>query len=261
MAVPVAGEQYYGIDGQLHEIKRQLRQPNGYPFDPAQLQEFLQRAVEGRFQNGAAKTPAKKSRPKFKLAADGTVTFTVTSDGTTGDEWIARLQAAGHKVGAYAKQILWSPDFVSTKGVSTKIVVMPGKLWTDDNRLTRNIRAEASKRKLVAPNAEVACLIRMMFSNADIISMGLRWLIAMHEPIKDSGGDPRLLGTGDVGGDSWLNANWDNPDRQWSVRIGFAFAVSQLISFHALPIWGVFVFLIVQAIRRASGQFHQIWQI
>lgn len=49
MATKVAGEQYYDLDGQLSEIKRQLRQPNGYPFDPEMLKRHLQAGIEGRF--------------------------------------------------------------------------------------------------------------------------------------------------------------------------------------------------------------------
>ena len=45
----VAGDLYFDLDGQLSEIKRQLRQPNGYPFDPFQLKAHLQAAIEGRF--------------------------------------------------------------------------------------------------------------------------------------------------------------------------------------------------------------------
>jgi hypothetical protein len=45
----VAGELYESITGQLFEIGRQLRQPNGYPFDPLQLKVHLQAAIEGRF--------------------------------------------------------------------------------------------------------------------------------------------------------------------------------------------------------------------
>lgn len=49
MAEKVAGDLYYELDGQLSEIKRQLRQPNGYPFDPYQLKAHLQAGIEGRF--------------------------------------------------------------------------------------------------------------------------------------------------------------------------------------------------------------------
>ena len=50
MATIVTGEQYMGIDGKLHEIKRQLRQPNGYPHDPERLSRALQAIVEGRLE-------------------------------------------------------------------------------------------------------------------------------------------------------------------------------------------------------------------
>src|SRR3989338_8915700 len=49
MAIKVAGEKYESITGQLFEIGRQLRQPNGYPFDSEELQRHLQLAIEGRF--------------------------------------------------------------------------------------------------------------------------------------------------------------------------------------------------------------------
>jgi len=48
----VAGGLYYDLDGQLSEIKRQLRQSNGYPFNPWQLKTHLQAAIEGRFAPG-----------------------------------------------------------------------------------------------------------------------------------------------------------------------------------------------------------------
>ena len=45
----VTGDQYMSIDGKLEEIKRQLRQKNGYPFDVNALEAVLQRATEGDF--------------------------------------------------------------------------------------------------------------------------------------------------------------------------------------------------------------------
>ncbi len=49
MAQRVAGETYESVTGQLFEIGRQLRQPNGYPFDAQRLQRALQNAIEGKF--------------------------------------------------------------------------------------------------------------------------------------------------------------------------------------------------------------------
>lgn len=51
--IKVAGDLYESITGQLFEIGRQLRQSNGYPFDPMQLKAHLQAAVEGRFSQPA----------------------------------------------------------------------------------------------------------------------------------------------------------------------------------------------------------------
>ena len=50
MATIVAGDKYYKIDGQMLEIKRQLRQREGYPFDVDKLIEHLQRAIEGKLE-------------------------------------------------------------------------------------------------------------------------------------------------------------------------------------------------------------------
>lgn len=51
MAKNVAGDLYVDIDGQLMEIKRQLRQKEGYPYDPMRLVEHLQAAIEGNLVN------------------------------------------------------------------------------------------------------------------------------------------------------------------------------------------------------------------
>jgi len=44
----VAGDLYVDIEGQILEIKRQLRQKEGYPYNPMQLVEHLQAAIEGK---------------------------------------------------------------------------------------------------------------------------------------------------------------------------------------------------------------------
>lgn len=50
MATIVDGELYMKLDGQLEEIKRQLRQEGGYPNDPQLLVLGLQAIIEGRFE-------------------------------------------------------------------------------------------------------------------------------------------------------------------------------------------------------------------
>jgi len=160
---------------------------------------------------------------------DGIIYFSVTSDGTTGEDWIKRrLEGNGFRVGDYAKQALRSPDFKPTSGVTTEVAVLKGTLFEDNDRITKKIRAEADKRKLSKPNAEVACLVREMFTDEELEAMGLVWIIAMHDPINDSGGGPSLLSAGRVGVGRWLRACYGEPGGRWGREDGFAFVASQV---------------------------------
>ncbi len=156
---------------------------------------------------------------------DGVIYLSVTSDGTTGSEWIKRLKEKGFRLDNYAKSILRSPDFKPTSGVTTETVVLKSMLFKDKDLVTKKIRAEADKRKLSKPNAEVACLIREKFSDEEIKAMSLSWIITMHEPIEDLDGDPNLLGAF-CSDDHWLHAYYDLPGYRWFRGDGFAFVVS-----------------------------------
>jgi len=159
---------------------------------------------------------------------DGVIYFSVTSDGTTGEEWNTRLESKGFRLSDYTKSVLRSKDFKPTSGVTTEIAVLKGLLFTDSGRITENVRAEATKRKLTKPNAEVACLIREKFTDKEIEATGLWWIVTMHEPIKDSGSGPSLLGTGRLDDGRWLRAYYGYLDYRWNRERGFAFAVSQV---------------------------------
>lgn len=158
---------------------------------------------------------------------DGVIYFSVKSDGTEGVDWITRLESKGFRVGDYAKQVLQTPSFKPTNGVTTEVAVLKGMLFEDQSRITKSIRAEADKRKLSKPNAELACLIREKFTDKEIEAMGLRYIVAMHEHINDSFGDPRLLvaNRDDVG--RWLSAYRDSHGSRWVSGGGFTFVVSQ----------------------------------
>ena len=163
---------------------------------------------------------------------DGVIYFSVTSDGTTGKDWITRLESKGFRVGDYAKQVLRSPDFKPTSGVTTEVAVLKGMLFEDNDRITKKIRAEADKRKLSKPNAELACLIREEFTDKEIEAMGLWYIVAMHESINDSDGAPFLLSARRGGGGPRLNAYGGRPGIGWCRGGGFAFAVPQVSSQH-----------------------------
>lgn len=162
---------------------------------------------------------------------NGVLYFSVTSDGATGEEWISRLEGKGFRVKDSAKSILRSSNFQPTSGKTTEVVVLKGMLFSDNERITKNIRAKAKSgeftgRNLSDPNAELACLIREKFSDEEIEAMGLWAIVAMHEPIQDSGGRPVLLSAGRGVGGRWLGAYWGGPGSGWSRGCGFAFSLA-----------------------------------
>lgn len=153
---------------------------------------------------------------------DGLICFEVVSDGTTGPQWIELLG----DVSPYAKSVLKSPKFKATSGIRYKVAVMPGSLFTDCDRVTHVIRNRAKDKKQFTPPAEVACLIRKTFSNDQIEKMGLRWIVAMHDPIEVSDGYPRLLGADCDNYD--FSACYVRPDGKWGQDGGFAFLSEQV---------------------------------
>ncbi len=78
MAKKVAGELYESITGQLFEIGRQLRQSNGYPYDPEKLKKHLQDGIEGKF---SAQETQKKNE-FLKLLSGGESLVLDAVDGT-----------------------------------------------------------------------------------------------------------------------------------------------------------------------------------
>ncbi len=163
---------------------------------------------------------------------DGIIYFTVTSDGASGEQWISRLVSKGFNVGYYARQVLRSQHFTPTNRVTTEVVVLKGMLFEHNDRSTKKIRAEADKRKLSTPNAELACLIREKFTDKELDAMGLRFILVMHEAVDlqvasffldvTSDGDGRLLNGCDLYSD----------DEKFGSDYGFAFDASEVSSRH-----------------------------
>ncbi len=200
--------------GQLNAIVKLLRKQAGTEDGP-------ERFLRGEL---TVSEPTRSWREQ-----DGIIYFSVTSDGTTGEEWITRLESKGFRVGEnYTKNVLRSQDFKPTKGMTTEIAILKGTLFEDKDRVTSNIRADATGRKFRKPNAEVACLIREKFTDGEIRTMGLIWIVVMHEPIKDSSGGPSLLVVYRLGGGRCLRASNDGHFLRWDRGRGFAFAVSKI---------------------------------
>jgi hypothetical protein len=155
---------------------------------------------------------------------NGVIYFSVTALGITGKNWITRLEDNDCYVGKYAKQLLRCPDFKPTKaGTLIEVAVLKGTLFEDNDRITKKIRAEGALRKLGTPEPELACLIRLKFTDKEIGAMGLWWIVTMHEPIEDRNGDPSLLSADSYGPNCWLEAYYGRPDDWWDRSLGFAF--------------------------------------
>lgn len=158
----------------------------------------------------------------------GIIYFIVTSDGTTGEQWITRLKSSIFCLDDRTKNVLLSKNFEPiSSGVTYKIAVLKGEIFSDNKRITENIREDARNRGFVTPNPEIACLIREKFSDEELEDMGLIWIVVMHNPIEDSDGDPGLLGAYRALIGPWLGAACDYPDIKWKRSSCFAFVVSQ----------------------------------
>jgi len=199
---------------------------------PAQIEEFFAQVRSGQitkaklqpFLNGKYYKPDKSWHEE-----GGVIYFSVTSDGTTGEGWIERLKSKGFRMDESAERILRSEDFKITNGVVTEVAVLKGKLFSDRNRITKNIRAEASKRKLMKPNAEIACLIREKFSDEQLKAMGLWWIMVMHKPVKSvKYSDGNLLAMHCSFGGNWLASGCNSSAYSWSRKDGFAFVAAQM---------------------------------
>ncbi|MEX1027428.1 MAG: hypothetical protein WD049_05395 [Candidatus Paceibacterota bacterium] len=153
---------------------------------------------------------------------NGVIYFTVTSDGTTGPEWVKRLESRGCSLSPQAKNALYSTNFQPTHGVTYEIAVIKGERYHDGDRNTRKIR-DSSLFGFSEPNAEVSCLIWKMFIDEEIKEMGLESIVAMHEPILVSGGFLVLLTVSRHGDGSWLIASPAHSGKMLPESVGFAF--------------------------------------
>lgn len=165
-------------------------------------------------------TPARAWREQ-----DGIIYFLITSDGTTGPEWIRRLENNGFGVCDWAKCVLHSSDLKTTSRVTTEIAILKGTFFADGDLTTRKIHAEAKRRKLILPNAEVTGLIRETFSDEEMEAMNLCRIVVMHAPLKNSVSGPSILCVCRRGDGRWLGIDCDFPGSRWDRGDGFAFVV------------------------------------
>jgi len=150
-------------------------------------------------------------------------TYTVTSNGLSGEEWIARLHAGKWDISDCEIQMLCDKNFIATTGVTHKLVLIKGEEFEDDDRITSKVRAEAQRRGYLAPPAEVAPLLRELITDKDIERTGLFSLTVMHEPLVGARGLPHLLSVSRYDTGRLLMSYYGRPELEWARVHGFVF--------------------------------------
>jgi len=162
--------------------------------------------------------------PIFSTDKRGRFLITVTGLGLTGEEWLARLDAAGFKPTKWARDILTRPDYNEKHrlepGKQYTVALMFGKkeFSTDAERTTANLRARGERDygKSDDLRGELDLLIREAISDEQLERWEIYYIAVLHEPIVDSDGSPSILALDRDGGGRQVDAFWDFPGSYWS---------------------------------------------
>lgn len=108
------------------------------------------------------------------------ISFSLLSNGRTGEEWLNYFKESGLIVSESAQDILLS--LKATSNVHYQVVILKGAMFFTISPNEDNVIREAKLRSLKPCNLELACLIREKFSNEELLSMRLNELKVMHIP-------------------------------------------------------------------------------
>ena len=176
----------------------------------------------------------RKNPFSFERNEHGHIVFTFTGLDLTGAQEIERLEASGYRVGNYAKQCFTSAksdgydkNHRLVAGQQYKIALMPNKeIERDSDRTTANLRKRGMEHYGYGkPLAGIVPRYREKVSDKQMKDMGVGYIVSLHDPIKDSGGDPSVLSSNRRVVGSWVYALWGKPDSQWNDDAACAFLV------------------------------------
>lgn len=143
-ATTVTGDLYREIDGKLEEVKRQLRQKGGYPFDPLKLQKGLQALIEGRFPGDLTSVFSRDMTTEgWKLVEDveklqiGELLklefASILKQGEnsiSGNEMMRRAKELGCNLGQLdAEYLLAHPGRIPVRPEGVYWILFPGTVW------------------------------------------------------------------------------------------------------------------------------------
>ena len=222
MAQRVAGELYESITGQLFELGRQLRQSNGYPFDPEQLKRHLQQAIVGKF---ASKVIEGKLVPTT-ISATAKVwktwkTIKLGIGFRTTDDFRKAIKSARMKIGEEADYILGKPSFtVAESFTEVELVACSvAELGFNDGTTRKDIYIRAEELGLDLCPPEVGPQLRLQYTDQPMTEA----LVIAMEPITDSDDDLSLFRVVHAGDGRWLHVSRGLPDFFWDGNDRFVF--------------------------------------
>ncbi len=210
------------VSGPVADLLVKLNGPDGAAYESA-LNKILRR------EDVAWKPPltfVKNEHGHYRLEFEG---FDLT-----GEQEIERLAAAGYNIGDWARSCLTSakPDGYDAvhrliAGQRYKVALMPHTvIKRDSDRTTANLRKKASEFGYQQPLAGIVPRICETVSDEEMGQMGFIYIVALHAPITDSGGNPYVLLARRGGRGRWLGASWGRPDDYWDDRGASAFLVA-----------------------------------
>ena len=151
---------------------------------------------------------------------NGVITLDVRSDGTTGPEWVMRLEKLGYQLNADVKKLLRSPEyFIPTTGVQTIVRVLRRELFTGTLDALEKIRYFARTRMACSDaTPEVACLVREKLVDMELEFMSFWSIVVVSK-------SHTMLSVSRSREKCGMVARTDDPQRLQGVD-GYAFAYS-----------------------------------
>ncbi len=152
----------------------------------------------------------------------------------TGEVEVKALRRQKYNVGSWAESCFKSTNedgFDSVhrlvSGQTYRVVLVPGsEIENSSERATQNLLALGERYGYLRPQAGIIPRLRERLTDKQLEELGWWYIVALHQPIIDTGGSPGVLGLSRDGDGRRVDAGWDSPAHQWDAEGAFAFLVS-----------------------------------
>lgn len=158
----------------------------------------------------------------FQVIRPQSLGFVLRYGGVPNDEMVRRIEATGRPVSRYAKDVIARFEHKPReKEVRVTAPLLSG--WFDECPTTDAIYAAAKSRRLVELHPSAGLHLALLYAEQP---KG-EWIQIGHEPIPvpSRGGPPLVLAVGHRDDGRYLDGNYADPGRTWSLAYRWAFGV------------------------------------